>query len=113
MRAIMSGAHTIEDLHKVTGTGGGCGGFYCSNTMFRLLEAAGYPQGDTTKANEYQNYHPIKPLLFTLPENIMQHDPRINHDIEMQKHVQWNPEEVEAGNEKYRQIMKERKAQNG
>lgn len=113
VRAIMSGAHTIEDLHKVTGTGGGCGGFYCSNTMFRLLEAAGYPQGDTTKANEYQNYHPIKPLLFTLPENIMQHDPRINHDIEMQKHVQWNPEEVEAGNEKYRQIMKERKAQNG
>ena len=30
----------------MTGTGGGCGGYYCSNTMYRLLEAAGYPQTD-------------------------------------------------------------------
>lgn len=70
VRAIMAGARTIKDLHRMTGTGGGCGGYYCSNTMYRLLEAAGYPQTDheTTDTSDYETYHYIKPLLFTLPE---------------------------------------------
>ena len=110
VRAIMAGARTIKDLHRMTGTGGGCGGYYCSNTMYRLLEAAGYPQTDheTTDTSDYETYHYIKPLLFTLPEGVMDHDKRISHDIEEQKFVQWNLAEVEKGNEMYRKMMKER-----
>mgnify|MGYP000272791368 FL=1 len=105
VRAIMAGARTIKDLHR-----GGCGGYYCSNTMYRLLEAAGYPQTDheTTDTSDYETYHYIKPLLFTLPEGVMDHDKRISHDIEEQKFVQWNLAEVEKGNEMYRKMMKER-----
>ena len=115
VRAIMSGARTIEDLHRMTGTGGGCGGFYCSNTMYRLLEVCGYPASDTSVSNdEYQAYHPIKPLLFTLPKDVHDFDKRINMDIETQKFVQWNPEEVERGNEMFRKVMEERrKKKNG
>ena len=78
--------------------------------MYRLLEAAGYPQTDheTTDTSDYETYHYIKPLLFTLPEGVMDHDKRISHDIEEQKFVQWNPAEVEKGNEMYRKMMKER-----
>ena len=110
VRAIMAGARTIKDLHRMTGTGGGCGGYYCSNTMYRLLEAAGYPQTDheTTDTSDYETYHYIKPLLFTLPEGVMDHDKRISHDIKEQKFVQWNLAEVEKGNEMYRKMMKER-----
>lgn len=112
VRAIMAGARTIGDLHRMTGTGGGCGGYYCSNTMYRLLEAAGYPQTEheTTDTSDYETYHYIKPLLFTLPEDIMKHDKIINHDIDRHKTVQWNPEEIEKGNEAYRKMMKERSA---
>ena len=78
--------------------------------MYRLLEAAGYPQTDheTTDTSDYETYHYIKPLLFTLPEGVMDHDKRISHDIKEQKFVQWNLAEVEKGNEMYRKMMKER-----
>ena len=55
-----------------------------------------------------RTYHYIKPLLFTLPEGVMDHDKRISHDIKEQKFVQWNLAEVEKGNEMYRKMMKER-----
>ena len=100
----------LQPVPRQFNSGGGCGGYYCSNTMYRLLEAAGYPQTDheTTDTSDYETYHYIKPLLFTLPEGVMDHDKRISHDIEEQKFVQWNLAEVEKGNEMYRKMMKER-----
>lgn len=109
VRAIMDGAHNIIDLHRVTGTGGGCGGSYCSNMMYRLLEAAGYPQEDPGD----DSYHPVLSCLFNLPEGSADHDPHMGKDFREQRVVQWNPKDIEVGNNAYRKLMEERSKKNG
>ena len=109
VRAIMAGAHDIISIHRATGTGGGCGGSYCSNMMYRLLAAAGYPQEDPGD----DSYHPILDCLFSLPESSADHDPIIGQDFRKMQYLQWKPEDVEAGNEAYRKFREGRGKNNG
>ena len=103
VEAIWKGAHNIYDVHFMTGAGGGCGGGYCANMLYRLLDAAGYPQEDPGD----DSHHPTLLFLQNMPENAGDHEPRFRFK-EIRK-AQWNEEFIKNGNNDYLQALEDRR----
>lgn len=102
VEAIWKGAKDIYDIHYMTGAGGGCGGGYCANMIYRLMDAAGLDVSDPGD----DSHHPVLTFLQNMPENAGDHDPRFK--FKYVRETQWNEANIKKGNEEYLATLKAR-----
>lgn len=104
---ITGGARTLKDITRLCGIRGGCTA-YCTNYLFMILEACGYPT--TAPANDA--YHEVKLTRFNFPTDLKLKD--LQEDIDaLPENQRLEEARLEQQFEEYRKLVIERSKKNG